>query len=81
MSRLISFVKAEGTLETEHFGKIYYSMDLRPNSELSQDDMSMLYEDIQDFERYLLEKYNIKDSNLDKFSIWKKLKLAIKNLK
>lgn len=79
MSNVISYVRAQGEIDTQDFGKVFYDLTIKPTRTVSTDKLVSLKNDIDDFERYLNEKYVIaKVKDIDKFPIWQKLKNAIK---
>jgi hypothetical protein len=81
MSNLISYVRAQGEMDTQEFGKVFYDITVKPTRTVSTEKLMSLKEDVQDFERYLQEKYVVsKINNIDEFSVWRKLKNAIKKI-
>lgn len=79
MSNVISYVRAQGEIDTQDFGKVFYDLTIKPTRTVSTDKLVSLKNDIDDFERYLNEKYVIvKVKDIDKFPVWQKLKNAIK---
>ena len=81
MSNLISYVRAQGEMDTQEFGKVFYDITIKPTRTVSTDRLMILKEDVQDFERYLHEKYVVsKVKDIDEFSVWRKLKNAIKKV-
>ncbi len=81
MSNLISYIRAQGEMDTQEFGKVFYDITVKPTRTVSTDKLMSLKNDVQDFERYLQEKYVvIKVKDIDKFSVWQKLKDAIKKV-
>jgi len=81
MSNLISYVRAQGEMDTQEFGKVFYDITIKPTRTVSTDRLMILKEDVQDFERYLHEKYVVsKVKDIDELSVWRKLKNAIKKV-
>jgi hypothetical protein len=81
MSNIISLIRAQGDMDTQEFGKVFYDFTIKPTRSMSTEKLIMLRDDVQDFERYLHEKYVIvKVKEIDRFSVWRKLKNAIKKL-
>ena len=81
MSNLISYVRAQGEMDTQEFGKVFYDITIKPTRTVSTDRLMILKEDVQDFERYLHEKHVVsKVKDIDEFSVWRKLKNAIKKV-
>jgi hypothetical protein len=82
MSNLITYIKAQGDLDTPEMGKLYYEFVIRPSKPINPEKLMGLKQDVEDFERYLQEKYVIvKVKNIDVFSIWKRLKNVMDKLK
>lgn len=81
MSNLISYIRAQGEMDTQEFGKVFYDITVKPTRTVSTDKLMSLKNDVQDFERYLQEKYVvIKVKDIDRFPVWQKLKDAIKKV-
>lgn len=81
MSNLISYVRAQGELDTQEYGKVFYDITIKPTRSMSTEKLMVIKEDVQDFERYMQEKYVIsKVKDIDEFSVWRKLKNAIKRV-
>jgi hypothetical protein len=82
MSNLITYIKAQGELDTQEVGKLFYEFVIRPARPINPEKLLSLKQDVEDFERYLQEKYVIvKVENIDKFPIWKRLKAIMTKLK
>lgn len=81
MSNIISLIRAQGDMDTQEYGKLFYDFTIKPTRTISTEKLMMLKDDVQDFERYLQEKYVIvKVKEIDKFPVWRKLKNAIKKI-
>lgn len=82
MSNLITYVKAQGELDTQEMGKVFYEFVVRPVRPINPEKLISMKQDVEDFERYLQEKYVIvKVENIDKFPVWKRLKQIMSKLK
>ena len=81
MSNIISYVKAQGELDCPDYGKVIYELNIRPTKTISPNKLQSFKDDVEDFERYLNEKYVIeKVHNIDKFAVWQRLRDAIKRI-
>lgn len=81
MSNVISYVRAQGEIDSQDYGKVFYDFTIKPTRTVSTEKLIAFKNDVEDFERYLHEKYVIaKVKNIDKFPIWQKLKNAIKRI-
>ena len=81
MSNIGYMISAKGNLDSKELGKIYYDFTIHHKSDVNQDTAKLLKDDLEDFERYLQEKYVVlKVKEIDKFPIWRKLKNAIKKI-
>lgn len=82
MSNIISYVRATGEIQIDDKQKLLYEFVIRPNRPLPLNKLHELHVDVEDFERYLTEKYStgIKYEKSDSFSVWKKLKQSIKKI-
>ena len=82
MARKIYYTKlvAENELDTTDFGKVYYEFTIRPFQEMSSETADMFKQDLEDFEMYLMQKYVASTQEVDTFPVWKRLRMAIKNL-
>lgn len=82
MSSLITYVKAQGELDTQEMGKLFYEIMVRPARPINPEKLMAMKQDVEDFERYLQEKYVIiKVENIDKFPVWRRLKNIMSRIK
>lgn len=82
MSNIVSYVYATGVITVEKGKDVTYNFTIQPKQAMT---LAILHEfqvDVEDFERYLIEKYSTGNNyeKVDSFSVWKKLKRAIKNV-